>query len=154
MKITRRSFVKASTTAAIAASLLGAGSANAASQQLFGDDLFPIPPESTGDPLNYLTREHFAPFIGSGMSAEGSSGRSITMRLTEAADLTNSINEKNGYTGTSYSLIFEPLKKANMPADVYRFRHDSLGDFSLTILPVGQSGKARQAIVNRIAPKG
>ncbi len=122
-------------------------------QQVSAQDLFPIPPESTTDPLNYLTREHFAPFVDSVMSVRGTSGKAITVRLTEALDLTNSANEKNGYVGVNYSLIFEPLKKANMPADTYRFQHESLGDFSLTIMPVGQSGRSRQAIVNRIAPK-
>jgi hypothetical protein len=153
MNITRRSFVKATTTAAIGASIIGTTGFRTMAQQLSANDLFPIPPESTTDPLNYLTREHFVPFVDSVMSVQGTSGKAISVRLTEAADLTNSVNEKKGYVGASYSLIFEPLRKAPMPADTYRFRHETLGDFSLTILPVGQSGRSRQALVNRIAQK-
>ena len=153
MNITRRSFVKATTTAAIGASIIGTTGFRTMAQAISANDLFPIPPESTTDPLNYLTREHFVPFVDSVMSVRGTSGKAVSVRLTEALDLTNSANEKNGYVGVNYSLVFEPLKKANMPADTYHFEHETLGNFSLTILPVGQSGRSRQAIVNRISQK-
>jgi hypothetical protein len=108
-----------------------------------------MPIESTLDPLTYLKPDHFKPFIGTVMQARSLSGRRASFVLLEVTDIRLPQNEKRGYTGETYSLLFEG--PARLRGEIYTFSHKLLGTFSLFASPVGQSTTRYEAIVNRIA---
>lgn len=138
MKFTRRNFIQSSVVAALAATV-----GNAAGKGVLGRF-------SGQDPLSFLKREHFAPFIDTAFRVSGNAGRTATIRLREAGDLKNQINEGRGLMGESYRLGFDAPRKLNLAQGTYHFDHENLGRFSLFLAPVGGSGIHYEAIVNRI----
>jgi len=149
MNITRRRFIQNLGTAAIAvASLTSTGSVFA--QVSKTDELFAVPPESFADPLNYLTRAHFEPFVDTFIEVRAGE-KKIQLRLIEVSDLNREANEKRSFRGESFSLLFEDARKARLPQDVYPIKHFALGEFSLLLVPVGIKGNHYEAIINRIA---
>lgn len=138
MKFTRRNFIQSAAVAAFAATLgHAAGGSNAGRV-------------SGPDPLTYLKREHFEPFINAGFTISSDAGRTAVIRLNEAVDLKNEINDERGYTGESYRLGFNAARKIDLAQGTYHFDHENLGRFSLFLVPVGGRGTRYEAIVNRI----
>lgn len=151
MKITRRSFVKT-----FGAAVLAVGFANPV-QSVFGqirpmkDDLFLIPPESTNDPLTYLTSKHFEPFVNTFVRVWTDDKRAVQLELIEVKELQHSSNDKRGLSGESYSLLFQSAGKIKLPQETYRIEHDALGALSLFLVPVGLEGNRYEAVINRIS---
>lgn len=127
------------------------GSAGRLFGQAFSDEgLYRIPVESTNDPLNYLVKAHFEPFIGTSFRASASDGTAVTLRLRVVNDLSRALNVKEGYSGESFSLVFNGASKQQLVPGIYNFDHE-LGKFSLLLSPVaGRSGKYYEAVINRI----
>ncbi len=149
MKFTRRNFILTSGMATLTATVLSPW------QEIFGQtlkagNLFPIPPESTSNPLNYLKREHFEPFINSFFQVQKPEGRIVKIQLIEAADLRNGSNEKQGFAGDSYSLLFQDAKNSKLPQGAYEMNHSALGKFTLLLVPTGLRGNRYESIINRI----
>jgi hypothetical protein len=142
MKFTRRKFIQSSTVAALAVTLGYAADGR-------DSGLFAVSSEKGMDSLNYLSREHFEPFINTAIRIRNENGRTATIWLREAADLKEQINVDRGYTGESYRLSFEAPRKANLAQGTYDFDHEKLGQFSLFVAPVGESGIHYEAIINR-----
>lgn len=138
MKFTRRNFIQSSAVAALAVTV-----GKAAGKSVFGRFSGP-------DPLGFLKREHFAPFIDTAFRVSSDTGRTVTIRLREAVDLKNQINEGRGFTGESYRLGFDAPRKFGLVQGTYYFDHENLGRFSLFLAPIGGSGIHYEAIVNRI----
>lgn len=149
MKITRRNFVQISGVAAISATLLGSVD-KVFAQIEKGSDLFQVPAESLSDPLNYLVKEHFEPFVGTAMRAGIEGEAKVDLRLKAVTELTRRINVKRGYRGESFSLLFEGVSKRRLAAGSYVFDHGNLGTFALLLTPVGKAGKSYEAIINRV----
>lgn len=149
MKISRRFFLLHSGAAALTASIV------LPVNRIYGqivntEPLFPIPPESEGDPLNYLRHEHFEAFINTVFEFEPDNGRAFNLKLVLVENLQLPANDKQGFQGESYSLVFEGSKKLKIHQGVYRVNHDTLGRFSLLIVPVGLVGNRFEAIINKI----
>ncbi len=145
MKTNRRRFLQNSCTAALTAALLSPATAAFGQSRVAKPG---APPAASADPLARLTRQDFVPYIGEVMPVSDSSARSAAFQLIEANDLKNDANERRGYVGEVYSLIFEGSGK-RISGGLYEFDHYALGRFSLMIVPVGMSGKRFEAIVNR-----
>lgn len=154
MKITRRNFVKTTTAAAVGAGALVSAGKLEAQRSLPGGDLFQIPPESTNDPLNYLSAKHFAIFVGTTMEAYAGRKRPVQVRLVDVSDVSLPANLKRGYAGESFSLVFETVGRSPLAPQTYTFDHPNLGAFSLAIFPFGQAPRQFEAVVNRIARQG
>jgi hypothetical protein len=108
-------------------------------------------PEGGVDPLMRLTRLDFVPYIGEVMTVADQSGQVAAFRLSEASDLKLEENERRGFRGESFSLIFESAGKRRSGGDLYQFDHYALGKFSLLLVSVGRSGKRFEAVINRLA---
>ncbi|HEX9961143.1 MAG TPA: twin-arginine translocation signal domain-containing protein [Pyrinomonadaceae bacterium] len=148
MTITRRGFIRNLGAVAVAAVSLNSTS------RIFGqasrtDELFAVPPESFSDPLNYLTRAHFEPFIDTFVRVETGEKR-IRLKLVEALELKRAVNESRSYKGESFSLLFEDTGKFRLAQDVYQIEHADLGKFSLLLVPTGLKGIHYEAIINRL----
>lgn len=150
MTITRRRFIRNLGIAAIAAVSLNS-SPGIFGQTLLADGLFPVPPESFSDPLNYLTRAHFEPFVDTFVQVRLSEKKRIQLQLIEVSELKHRANEKMSLRGESFSLLFQDTRTARLPQDVYRIEHAALGEFSLLLVPTGIKGNRYEAIINRIA---
>lgn len=111
--------------------------------------LYAIPAESLSDPMIYLTRAHFEPFLNTMMRGSRNEA-AAPLRLVEASDDTSAMNQKIGFNGESFTLIFEPVSRKAPGGGRYDFEHPSLGRFSLDLLPFGKDGRL-QAIINRIS---
>jgi hypothetical protein len=149
MNITRRGFIQNLGTAAIAvASLTSTGSVFAQISRT--DELFAVPTESLSDPLNFLTRAHFVPFVNTFVKVRAGE-KQIQMRLIEVTDLNRQINEQRSIRGESFSLLLEDSRKRRLAQEVYQIEHFALGEFSLLLVPVGINGQHYEAIINRIA---
>jgi hypothetical protein len=135
--------------AAFSAALLGpVGSV--LGQALSDDDLYRIPVESANDPLNYLIKAHFEPFIGTAFKAAIDGTRAVSFRLKAVDDVALAANAKRGYRGESFSLLFENLSDRRPAPGMYAFDHDTLGKFALMLVPVGKAGRNYEAVINRI----
>jgi hypothetical protein len=143
MKFTRRKFIESSVIAAFAATI-----GQAAGGQ--GGQLLDVSSKRLDDPLEYLLREHFEPFINTSISIENDKGGRAIIWLREAEDLKNKINVDRGYTGESFRLGFDAPRKANLGQGTYHIDHDILGRFSLFIAPIGGSSVKYEAIINRV----
>jgi hypothetical protein len=149
MKISRRKFFRNAGIAAFASAVL-LPPPKIFGQTLQSERFFPIPPESTNDPFNYLRRDHFVAVVNSVFRFQSAEGRSFNLQLIAADDLSLGANAKQGMTGESFSLLFEGSKKSKIPQGEYEVAHDSLGAFRLFIVPVGLRGNRYEAIINRI----
>jgi len=149
MKITRRKFLLHTGVAVLTAAIVSPVQ-NILGQTLQPDKLFPIPPESTDDPLNYLRREHFESVVNTYFQFQLDEGRNFRLQLLAVDNLTLGANEKQGFAGQSFSLLFEGSKKSRIAQGTYQVSHDTLGQFRLFIVPVGLRGNRYEAIINRI----
>ena len=143
MKFTRRKFIESSAIAAFAATV-----GYAAGEK--GGPLFDGSSKRLDEPLEYLLREHFEPFINTSISIRNDKGGTATIWLREAEDLKEKINVDRGYTGESFRLGFDAARKTNLGQGTYHFDHDILGRFSLFIAPIGGSSVRYEAIINRV----
>ena len=148
MKISRRKFFLNTGIAAVTAAVVFPAQ-NILGQSLKNDQFFPIPPESSNDALTYLKREHFEPFVNSNFQFQPDEGRAFNLQLIAVENSTREVNQKQGFSGESFSLLFEGSKKSKIPQGNYEVIH-SLGNFSLFIAPVGLRGNRYEAIINRI----
>jgi hypothetical protein len=149
MKITRRNFVQISGMAALSAAVLGPAG-KVFGQNDPGSDLFALPADSLADPLNYLSRAHFEPFTGTAFRAGLAGGPGVNLRLKAVTDLTLAVNVKQGFTGESFSLLFESASGRRYAGGTYDFDHGNLGKFTLNLTPVGKSGRNYEAVINRV----
>jgi hypothetical protein len=147
MKTTRRSFIRTSGTVILAAGLLGPFG-NVMGQKRAASGIYAIPAESAVDPLNYLTRAHFEPFLNT-MFTIGDGETLTELRLVDLPDHKLSANLQNGYYGESFSLILAASSRTRMAAGLYTFEHPVLGAFVLNLNPVGRSNRY-EAVINRV----
>lgn len=143
MKFTRRKFIESSVTGALAATV---GHAVAGPALGWDSGLFQKGPH----PLGYLKREHFEPFINTSVRVWNEEGSRAVVWLREAADLKNQVNTGRGYAGESFRLSFDSARRTDLAQGTYHFEHESLGRFSLFLVPIGGSGVHYEAIINRV----
>ncbi|HTH51626.1 MAG TPA: twin-arginine translocation signal domain-containing protein [Pyrinomonadaceae bacterium] len=146
MALSRRKFVGAVGAGAVG---LTAG-ANVFGQMVRSLGGPAIPVASTTDALTYLSADQFSPLVGTQFSARTAAGRHVTLKLIEVSDLTLKENVSQGFTGESYSLLFECGSKT-LPSEIYNFDNRFLGKFNLFVSPVGPHRNRYEAIVSRIS---
>jgi len=149
MNVSRRKFLLFSGAAVLSAAIVLPGQ-NIFGQSLISDKLFSLPPESTNDALNYLRREHFESVVNTFFQFQTDEGRAFRLQLLSVENLRREENERQGYSGESFSLIFESSKKSKIAQQNFQVNHDTLGQFMLFIVPVGLKGNRYEAIINRI----
>lgn len=148
MIFTRRSFIEKVGLAVVAAATVGpVQNALGQRRQL---PAFEMPQESLSDPLNFLTRQHFEPFVDSTFTVRGMQGKDVRLVLTQVKDLERKSNVERGYQGDSFSLLFQGSGTKTLTQNTYSFRHDALGELTLLAVPVGSTRSLYEVIVNRI----
>lgn len=147
MTITRRNFIQnlGAVTAAVV-TLNSTGSIFASSSN--PNELF-LPSASLSDPLNYLKKAHFEPFINTSVRVQ-TVKKQIQLRLVEVKDLNSKTNLSRGFKGESFSLLFEDSRQSKLPQETYKIQHARLGEFALFLVPTGLKGNRYEAIINRI----
>lgn len=148
--ITRRDFIQTLGFAAIAGASLNLGG-SAFGQTLKTGDLYLLPTESLSDPLLYLTGEHFTPFIDTEFQIrlEGSR-RAETLRLIGIKEFRSKANDAKGVQGSSFSLLFENTREAQLAQNVFEFSHAALGTFTLFLSPVNKEPNRYEAVINHL----
>lgn len=111
-------------------------------------DLFPIPVDSLRDDLNYLTADHFRPFVGGEFRAVAEDGTLANLRLVDVRDLRRRSRVKS--RGEAYSLMFDG-NPSDLAPGRFDFDHSSLGRFNLSINPVNLGNLNCEAVINRVA---
>jgi hypothetical protein len=147
MKITRRNFIRTTGTAVFAAGLLGSAG-NVFGQSRAAGDIFAVPSESLSDPLLYLTRAHFEPYLNTTIQVrDGEKEIQLTLVELPAHDLQP--NQKRGFYGESFSLILAAPGRTRIEPGLYTIEHPVLGTFLLNLNPVGRSNRC-EAVINRV----
>jgi hypothetical protein len=154
MKITRRKFLKTSSSAAA----VGAGAVllpQIASGQQGGRDSVVIGFERVGgfDPFNAIgnfSRADFESLIGTefNLLSETHGHRTVTLiGVRSPAERKDNLTE-------SFSLVFKGREWENVNQDVYYVTHDTLGYFHALMAPVRESKERAdlcyEAVVNRL----
>lgn len=137
MKFTRRNFIQSSAVAALAAAVGNAAGGHGFSRRGL-------------DPVSYLLREHFEPFLNTAIRITNDEGAASVIWLRQAVDLKIQVNVDRGLTGDSFKLGFESSRKTRLGQGIYHFDHENLGRFSLFLTPVGGTGIHSEAIINRV----
>lgn len=147
MKITRRNFIRTSGTAVLAAGALGSFS-NVLGQSRSAGDHGAVPAESLSDPVYYLTRAHFEPYLNTTMRVHDTENV-FELRLVDLPDHTRPANQKKGFYGESFSLILTSPSGTRLAPGIYTFEHPALGTFALGLNPAGGADRY-EAVINRI----
>jgi len=83
--------------------------------------------------LDKLTRESFAPHIGSTFEIQVSDEENLELELVE----TRAMGEKPKKGRQAFSCVFRG-PKAILPQQIYPLKHKELGEMQLFLVPVGQ----------------
>jgi len=146
--ITRRNFIQLFGVTAIAGFTINS------SVKIFGqgsDHLFRIPSESMTDPIFSFTSAHFTPFINDNFAVRSNeSFKTTPLRLIDVKILEYKENLAKGFTGESFSLLFQGSLPENFVGDSFELSHPSLGVFTLFLVPVGKEPNRYEAIVNHL----
>ena len=148
MAITRREFMFAAGAALATGVVAGQVGAQSLSQGAVDDTLFAVPAGSANDPLSYLTKDHFAPFVGTPFRMRTPAGRLMSFNLVSVDEYSSKKESAKGYPASGYSLLFEARR--GLADGVYTADHANLGTFSLFVVGVGPAGSKYEAIVNRL----
>ncbi|HEX8178755.1 MAG TPA: hypothetical protein VF525_04345 [Pyrinomonadaceae bacterium] len=114
---------------------------------------FPIPSESRLDPIFYLKKHSFTPYLNSQFRVSGSGKQTGRLTLVQVDDLRSAGKLKTPSAGDGFSLLFAGSLKRPLSQDIYRITHDALGEFSLLLVPVNMRDKGQayyEAIINRL----
>ena len=159
MNVTRRKFLRAGSACALLAGLglnpskliFGQSKGNSP-----GHKGYDIPYASKTDRVFYFNRETFAPHLGTNFRfyRKGAS-EGYGLRLEEVFDHQAQLKSRRLKThdGECFSLYFSGPASADLPQEIYRLEHASLGTFSLFLVP-GRAEAGRvvyEAVINHLA---
>lgn len=149
MKFTRRRFIGTLGASAVAAASIGSAG-KIFGQSAAADDLFFPSAASEADPLSYLTSKHFEPFINTAFKVGSGKMSDPQLVLKEVNQFKRKLNIEQGYSGESFSLIFEGSRTKKITPGNLDLRHPELGNLSFLVVPVGQTDTCFEVIVNRV----
>ena len=156
MAISRRSFLHAGAVAAVAAGLpLGVfarGKGQAPEEPNPAHIPFPVPDASRFDPIFYMNKASFAPYLDSTFRLRGEGQQSAVLTLVAVEDLKAGAR-RPGRDGCA--LLFTSTRQKPLAQGTYQFTHDALGEFSLLLVRTNtrQKGAVRyEAIIKRLYP--
>lgn len=141
MPTSRRRFLKAGSMVAFSA-----GIAACLGDTALAEITNLSPPKSR---LNYSQSE-FEACLNSNFYFHGG-GESVTMKLSEIADLKRAAGKRGRTSREAFSLMFEG--PAGVSQETYAVEHQRMGRFSLLVVPVVSKknpGRRYEAIINRL----
>lgn len=104
------------------------------------------------------TRAAFEPHTGERFTVQPAAGAKLKLTLTQVQEGSNQVLTRQGtlrppQQGEAFVLVFSGPRQQPLSQDTYRFKHPTLGKFSLFIVPGAVSEKHQHyvAIVNRIS---
>ena len=160
MSIARRTFLQAGAVATVATIATGlplralarVGGGQTPTGQHPAEPPFAIPYASQLDPVFYLTKESFTPYLNTSFAVGGKGKQAARLTLVAVEDLRASARrpDRDGFV-----LLFTDARQKTLSSGTYRLTHDALGEFSLLLVRVAtRAGRqARyEAIINRLYP--
>ena len=112
---------------------------------------FAVPYASQLDPVFYLKKESFTPYLNTSF-AVGGKGKQARLTLIAVEDLRASARRPDR---DGFALLFTDARQKTLSPGTYQLTHDALGEFSLLLVRVvARAGRqARyEAIINRLYP--
>ena len=155
MNVSRRSFIRASSLAGLAAAFSTALPRFAFGQQRKGPAVFSLPKEVLSDPLYNLSRANFYSNIGSTFTFSSPSAGNVSLRLIEVADLKPLYGKGRPAGKECFSLLFQGAANRPLSQGTYSIRQSKLGLFKLFIVPTDEPtplGPTYEANINRLYP--
>ncbi len=120
-------------------------------QETKSKGFFPIPPESSSDPVLAFTSLHFIPFINTDFQIRHDNlRRTEWLKLIGVKELQIKPNIEEGFKGESFSLMFSSLRETKLESKQFEFTHFSLGTFMLAISPVSAEPNRYEAVINHL----
>jgi hypothetical protein len=105
-------------------------------------------------PFDQLTYARFSTLLKTRFRVKAGGANPIELELAEARQLQSRMRQEPRGTlkNECFSLIFHGPSSCFLEQKMYEFEHDSLGAFSLFLVPVGKAGEEFQyeAVFNRI----
>lgn len=101
--------------------------------------------ETSVSDLNYA---QFSTLAGSTFHVSDGAGEPVALKLIEV----NQRQQRAGDSGEAFSLLFAGPKNRFLPQQLHSFAHETIGQFPLFIVPVGQDATTfrYEAVFNRI----
>jgi hypothetical protein len=119
--------------------------------------LHPVPPIGNRHPgLQHMTKESFAPYVGSGFKISRGSSQPVWIRLISAQEFPtdpaqgHEINAASAKKTTTYMLRFLGSSAKALPQGIYTLEHDKLGPLNLMLVPSGDGQQLYAAIVTHL----
>jgi hypothetical protein len=103
-----------------------------------------------------MTKDSFAPYIGTGFKVLQPNSQPIWLRLISAEQFpvqpqhAHEINTSSAKKTVTYMLRFLGSSEKVLPQGTYTLEHDNLGTFKLLIVPSGDGQQLYAAIVNHL----
>ena len=156
MKQSRRSFVRASSFAGIAAAIAASLPRLALGQSNRNrPPIVRLPAEALASPLYNLSRVNFYSNIGSTFAFTHPVYGKVGLRLVEVADLKPLYGKDRPASKECFSLLFQGPFAARFTQGTYAVTQSRLGPFELFIVPADEEsrdGLRYEANINRLYP--
>lgn len=145
MKITRRNFVQVFGSAA-AIIVSGGGFTSALGSTAGRSPHF----SSTSKTLFGLNSTDAEILLGRPFTATSPDNKTFQLVLTEVNNLARKANAQRGYSGESFSMIFECLGGERMPQGVYQLGAPEMGEVPALIVPTTRDSREYEIVVNHV----
>ena len=143
----RRDFIKIGSAAAAAAFIPGLAGAVMARTN---DGLSTIPAEIRRR-ASFYKGSNFEPFLNTDFEVSNADLKSPqSLKLVEVKESRSKPHTPLGVRTTSCSLIFEDAGQSSLPQNIYQLKNETLGNFSVLLVPISHKGKFYEVIFNRI----
>lgn len=156
MNASRRSFLRASSLAAVAAAITASFPRLALGQQkATRPPLWALPKDVYSSPLFNLTRANFYSNINSTFTFAPPGKDKVNLRLYEVADLHSLWGNGRPLAKECFSLTFIGPRNRPLPQGTYPLIHSKLGPFEIFIVPSDEPdprGLRYEANINRLYP--
>lgn len=121
------------------------------------NNVHPIPPSGSHDAnLRHMTKDSFAPYVGSGFKLSNGTAQPVWIRLISAEQFPvasshqHEIDAASSVKTATYLLRFLGSSEKILPQGVYTLEHDKMGTFKLLLVPRGDGQQLYAAIVTHL----
>ena len=115
-----------------------------------------VPPLGHHTSLRKMSKDSFAPYVGTGFKLTDGSSQPVWIRLISAEQFPaagthqHEINAASAVKTSTYLLRFLGSSEKVLPQGVYTLDHDKLGAFKLLLVPRGDGQQLYAAIVTHL----
>lgn len=95
--------------------------------------------------LDKLTRESFAPHVGSTFEVKASDRENLELELVETTAMGEAPQDKR----QAFSCVFRG-PKAILPQQVYPLKHEEMGEMQLFLVPVGHDEEKGETLYEAV----